>query len=196
MNKTRKTLISLIGGISLLIAGIAPAAAALTSVVKIAQGSNISVVSGGLLTVDVIGQNFSVAPDGAAFSLSWDPSVLSYVSSAAANAPWNATYISEAQVSSGLIDYAFMGITTNGVNAGANFGLASFTFNVLGNPGDVTALALGNDSYSIGFINGLTGLDVNYVNSQVQVVPLPAAVWMFGAGLVGMFGAAKRRRPV
>lgn len=195
MDNTRKTLISLIGGVSLFIASIAPATAALTNVVKIAQGGNISVLSGDVLTIDVIGQNFSVAPDGAAFSLSWNPSVLSYVSSAPVNAPWNTAYISEAQVSSGLIDYAFMGITTNGVNAGANFGLASFTFNVLGSPGDVTALALGNDSYSIGFINGLTGLDVNYVNSQVQVVPLPAAIWMFGAGLAGMAGAAKRRRP-
>lgn len=195
MDKKRKTLISLIGGLSLLIAGVAPATAALTSVVKIAQGNNISVVGGDLLTIDVIGQDFTVAPDGAAFSLSWDPSVLSYVSSAPVNVPWNASYISETQVSSGLIDYAFFGITTVGVNAGANFGLASFTFNVLGSPGDVTALALGNDSYSIGFINGLTGLNVNYVNSQVQVVPLPAAVWMFGAGLVSMVGAAKRRRP-
>lgn len=188
MDNTRKTLISLIGGVSLFIASIAPATAALTNVVKIAQGGNISVLSGDVLTIDVIGQNFSVAPDGAAFSLSWNPSVLSYVSSAPVNAPWNTAYISEAQVSSGLIDYAFMGITTNGVNAGANFGLASFTFNVLGSPGDVTALALGNDSYSIGFINGLTGLDVNYVNSQVQVVPLPAAIWMFGAGLAGIGG--------
>ncbi|MDD2761415.1 MAG: hypothetical protein PHH11_14135, partial [Methylomonas sp.] len=192
MNKTRKILISLVGGISLLIAGIAPATAELTGVVKIAQGDNISVVNGGVLTVDVIGQDFTVAPDGAAFSLSWDPSVLSYVSSTVANPPWNASYISEAQVSSGLIDYAFMGITTNGVNAGANFGLASFTFNVLGHPGDVTALALGNDSYDIGFINGETGLNVNYVNSQVQVVPLPAAVWMFGVGFVGMMGGMKR----
>jgi len=28
----------------------------------------------------------------------------------------------------------------------------------------------------------------------MQVVPLPAAVWMFGVGFVGMLGSMKRRK--
>ncbi|PPD33039.1 MAG: hypothetical protein CTY19_09355 [Methylomonas sp.] len=168
--------------------------ASLTNVVKFSQGETIAVVSGGIVTVDVMGDNFTLGPDGAAFSLKWDPTVLQHVSTSYVNPPWHISSADETTASSGLIDSIFVGITALNTNAGSSFGIASFTFNVLGNPGDVTALALGNDSFSIGFLNGLTGLNVNYVDSQVQVVPLPAAVWMFGAGIVGMMGSMKRRK--
>jgi hypothetical protein len=168
--------------------------ASLTNVVKFSQGESIAVVSGGIVTVDVMGDNFTLGPDGAAFSLKWDPTVLQHVSTSYVNPPWNISSADETTASSGLIDSIFVGITALNTHAGSSFGIASFTFNVLGNPGDVTALALGNDSFSIGFLNGLTGLNVNYVDSQVQVVPLPAAVWMFGAGIVGMMGSMKRRK--
>jgi len=29
---------------------------------------------------------------------------------------------------------------------------------------------------------------------QVQVVPLPAAVWLFGSGLLGLVGIASRKK--
>lgn len=192
-NQTTRRFSLFCGLLTLLLFG-PQASASLTNVVRFSQGDRLAVTSGELLTIDLIGENFTLAPDGAAFSLQWDPGVLSYVSSAVANPPWESSFINEAHAASGLIDYAFMSIT-NGSNAGSDFGIARFTFSVLGNAGDISALALGNDAYSIGFLKGVTGLDVNFVNSQVQVVPLPAAAWMFGAGLVGMAGSMKRRRP-
>ncbi len=32
------------------------------------------------------------------------------------------------------------------------------------------------------------------VNADIQVIPLPAAVWLFGSGLLGLAGMAKRKR--
>jgi hypothetical protein len=41
-----------------------------------------------------------------------------------------------------------------------------------------------------------TGLTSNTtkINWQVQAVPVPAAAWLFGSGLIGLAGAARRRR--
>ncbi|MDD2739713.1 MAG: VPLPA-CTERM sorting domain-containing protein [Methylomonas lenta] len=194
MGKAFKSNLALVYSVMALLLCSTQASASLTNVVKFSQGENIAVVSGGMLTVDVVGDNFTVGPDGAGFSLNWDPTVLQHVSTSFVNPPWNISSADETTASSGLIDSIFVGITTLNTNAGSSFGIASFTFNVLGNPGDVTALAIGNDSFSIGFLNGVTGLNVNYLDSQVQVVPLPAAVWMFGVGFVGMLGSMKRRK--
>ena len=48
-------------------------------------------------------------------------------------------------------------------------------------------------------INGLSdsfgsSLDnPNIIAAEVQVVPVPAAIWLFGTGLIGLIGFAKRR---
>lgn len=51
---------------------------------------------------------------------------------------------------------------------------------------------LGNDG-SLG--NGGFGLDINGIWSiNTSPVPVPAAVWLFGSGLVGLAGVARRRK--
>ena len=47
-------------------------------------------------------------------------------------------------------------------------------------------------------INGLSdsnggSLDAKTIGVEVQVVPVPAAIWLFGAGLIGLIGFTKRR---
>ena len=42
--------------------------------------------------------------------------------------------------------------------------------------------------------SGITPL--NFVNGNVAVVPVPAAVWLFGSGLLGFVGVARRKRHV
>ena len=67
----------------------------------------------------------------------------------------------------------------------------------MGNAGTVSSLALSNDPYDVGFISpGAVPINVNYVNSQVQVarVPIPAAAWLFGTGLMGLLGSLHSRR--
>ena len=168
MNKTLKKTISIVGGLTLFCLAVASAQAANT--VSFNQ-STFNVSNGDSLTVDLVGTDFTLGPEGAAFSLAWNPSVLSYVSTAVANPPWDAPSVSDTNAASGVIDFVFLSKTTPG-DAGANFALASFTFNVVGNAGAVSSLALSNDPYDVGFISpGAVPINVNYINSQVQVAP-------------------------
>ncbi|AEF98894.1 VPLPA-CTERM sorting domain-containing protein [Methylomonas methanica] len=194
MDNGSKYLFSLLCSLGLLVFSSSQALAALSNVVAFSQGESITVASGGSLTVDVVGEQFLLGPDGVGLSLSWNPNVLQHVSTSFVNPPWNFSSADETSAESGLIDSIFLGMSALGVDAGSDFGIVSFTFNVVGNPGDLTPLALASDSFGIGFVNGLTGLDVNFMNSQVQVVPLPAAVWMFGAGLAAIGGSMQRRK--
>lgn len=49
----------------------------------------------------------------------------------------------------------------------------------------------GSGSYDIEFYDGLTLMVVDA--SPVLATPVPAAVWLFGSGLVGLIGLAKQR---
>jgi hypothetical protein len=174
----------------------------INNVVRFGQGSDLTVGAGAEFSVDVIGENFTKGPDGASFSLSWDPTVLSFVSYGIANPPWDASYIFEDHISQGLIDYVFLAKTSPG-DAGANFNLASFTFDVIGQIGAATALTLGLDSYQVGFVSpgGVSIPGLNFVDAQVAIappaaVPLPATVWTIMAGLPGLLRWQRREQMV
>jgi hypothetical protein len=69
------------------------------------------------------------------------------------------------------------------------FILASVVFDVNQKTGtglfDLSINALG-DSFAF-------PLDAQTIAAEVQVVPVPAAIWLFGTGLIGLIGFAKRR---
>lgn len=52
----------------LLFSSASNASGALSNVIKLSQGENISVTSGSVLTVDVVGESFIMGPNGAGFS--------------------------------------------------------------------------------------------------------------------------------
>ena len=53
--------------------------------------------------------------------------------------------------------------------------------------GDTGVISVGANAYTVSFSDG-TVLEVD-----VRVVPVPAAVWLFGTGLIGLVGVARRR---
>ena len=196
MNITFKKNLPVIGALTLFCLAVAPAHAAVIppNTVSFIQSSLINVNQGNSLTVDLVGTNFTAGPDGAAFSLAWDPLVLSYVNTTVASPPWdNTPFVNDDSKALGMVDYVFL--TKSVGDAGANFAIASFTFNVLGTPGSATTLTLSDDPFDVGIVApGAVPINVNYVNSLVQVVPVPAAAWLFGTGLAGLLGMKRMRR--
>jgi len=55
---------------------------------------------------------------------------------------------------------------------------------------DNGATTLGGNIYTVSFGDGANVLTVDV---QVSTVPVPAAVWLFGTGLIGLAGIARRR---
>jgi hypothetical protein len=44
---------------------------------------------------------------------------------------------------------------------------------------------------------GATGVRVEFANSAMaKVVPIPAAVWLFGSGVIGIAGLSKRKKAI
>jgi hypothetical protein len=41
-------------------------------------------------------------------------------------------------------------------------------------------------------------INVNYIDSQVEIaaVPVPAAAWLFGSGLMGLLGSMRLRKSI
>ena len=86
----------------------------------------------------------------------------------------------------GLIDFA---VTINqGINS---FNLsASLSESVFGSGGQVSSFGVFHNGAGAGF----GALGYSDVMAQTAVVPIPAAVWLFGSGLIGLIGMARRKK--
>lgn len=79
--------------------------------------------------------------------------------------------------------------------AGA-FTLASVVFDVdeVGTGEFGLSLNALSDSSGVADLIGPNDPPATIVNAEVQVVPVPAAVWLFGSGIIGLIGLSRRRR--
>jgi hypothetical protein len=70
-------------------------------------------------------------------------------------------------------------------------GSLSFTGMNLG----TSSLAMADNDLPAGSWFDVSGalIDMTYEGASVNVVPVPAAVWLFGSGLLGLIGVARRR---
>jgi len=100
----------------------------------------------------------------------------------------------------GPISGNFLASNTNGIltlTTAPDFVLAVFDSNLAGGNGawvgDTGAVVLGNGNAVQLTFDTSGGVLVVDVAKTLVTVPVPAAVWLFGSGLLGMVGIARRR---
>jgi hypothetical protein len=152
----------------------------------------ILVVPGETFTITLGGWDFVNNADAGDFKASWDTSKLTYVGTNISNPPWDASFKFDGNVSTGTLDNVSVGTSTFG-GVGPDFPIAELTFKVVGAAGSSTVIDL-EDALVGWFAPGtvaITGL--TYVDPQVGFIPIPAALWLFATGLLGLVGLAKRK---
>ena len=158
--------------------------------------TNVSVNDAFTLTVQ--GSDFVTDVSAGSISITWDASVASLTSTAAdisASAALNGFPIDFGTntVTQGLVEVTF---STFGTVAGPTFDFISLDFVAIPPP-STTALIIDAGFFGDWQDGNGASVTVDYVGAQVNVsaVPVPAAVWLFGSGLIGLVGIARRRSP-
>jgi len=111
---------------------------------------------------------------------------------------WNITY-------SGLIGTPtvshFHGPAPIGANAGVQVDIVANSGGSIASP--MIGFATITDAQEVDLLAGLWYINIHSstfpggeIRGQVNVVPIPAAVWLFGTGLIGLIGIARRKQSV
>jgi len=190
MNMKMKLTSGLLGVAALLIASQANAATiSLTPSV-----TNVAVDDPFTLTVE--GSGFDTGVSSGGVVLSWDTNIVQLTST-------------EADINTSLLTNGFLGVVTLGAGtaelsgfslaglAGPGFNFASLDFVAIPPPGTTDVIV---SASLFGDWQDLAGQAVivdtfNSATVNVSAVPVPAAVWLFGSGLIGLVGIARRRNP-
>lgn len=158
---------------------------------------------GETFSLDIVGSNFTAGAGGTVgggFSASWDSAILSLDS-------YDLTFSGDQTVGEDCVSSAGSlsncDVTSFIGTESSSFQIATLTFN---------SLALGDSAIDleIGFFpvdsavddlrrlwadsSGSVDTNPGFVDGRVQVVPIPAAAWLFGSGLIGLAGIGRRRR--
>jgi len=183
-----KIIAGMLGIVSLLTVNLANAATvALTP-------STLTVVTGDAFSLTVQGSDFLDGVSSGGVQLNWDPALLTITSTVAD--------LDASLQSNGFLPLATSVISESAIAVGGTFG----TVGAAGVPFDfVTVNFTANSTAPIELLNSTFGdwqdgngdsvLGVIFEGAQINVnpVPVPAAVWLFGSGLLGLVGVARRR---
>jgi len=165
---------------------------ATANTVSLAEPNPIFTNGAASLNLTLQGTDFTDLVDGGGFTFSWDPAVLTYTGTVVADPPWDISSVSDASAALGVVDFVFLGQSVG--FSGPTFPIATLSFDVIGANGAFTDITFA-DAFG-GWAGGGITFPVTYVSGEVTVsaVPVPAAVWLFGSGLLGTFGVARRKK--
>ena len=119
----------------------------------------------------------------------FDAAIIAYTGTIFAP-PWDFfSVVDETLVASGQLDFQF------GVFPATTFSgeLATLSFTVAGDAGAGTDIDIGLIPPDVGWSGDEPGeiIDVRFQGARVQVVPIPAALWLFAAAAGFVFGTAR-----
>lgn len=115
----------------------------------------------------------------------------------------SATNVLSATGNTATVDFSGWNVTWNGIPA-INMGGGAWGTNANGVADVTCAVDCGNgDTYALDYTatvpagdpSGFGGVKYNlHLEGAVSAVPVPAAVWLFGSGLLGLVGVARRKK--
>lgn len=169
------------------------------SAASIGWGSSPAVIEvNDIFTVDIVGNGFTSNVDGGGVNFSYDSSVLNILAVSIDGSVWDfgGTGISTGTIDNGAGSVDGIMMNTFG-NVTGNFVVATVQFQAMGigtSGLDLSEFLLnpwasGGSLLNPDFLGGsLT------VSAPSAVVPVPAAAWLFGSGLLGLIGMARRKK--
>ena len=190
---------ALIGTVSMLaLAGVANAAT--VTLTPVSQ----TVAVGDPLQLTVVGSGFPDGVTGGSVLLTWDTGILQLD-----------TTVSDAQIdgilNTGFSDVVIFDTSTPGQLeftaligiaappqglAGSAFDFLNLSFTAVAPPGSDVSIGIGSfGDWQDGNNQSVVLAAEDYIGATVTVsaVPVPPAVWLFGSGLIGLVGVARRR---
>jgi hypothetical protein len=188
-----------------LLLGSTLASAATVSVVPVTQ----DVFPSDTVTVDIMATDL-IDASGGAMDVTWNPTVLrmnpvvpltdaevDIFDSTNDGGPWDdpdGGGFSDRGVLSapGFLEGFQVGLFPFPTGFSGNTLLGTLTFTAIGAVGSSTSITVAQNTSITG---GTWSPPIDtYIPGEVAVVPIPAAVWLFGSGLLGLVGVARRRR--
>lgn len=166
---------------------------------EIGWGSSPSpIYVGDTFSVNIVGSGFVSDVDGGGVNFNFDNSILS-VQSVTIDSAWDSLISDGGSIDNGLgtVDGIYVN-TFDSING--NFVVATVEFLATG----VGTSALNLSEFGLNpWASGGSLLNPDFLNGSLTVeaappsgVPVPAAAWLFGSGLLGLAGMARRRKAV
>ena len=163
--------------------------------------ANETIIVGGSFALTVQGIDFALTYGGG-FTLTWDANSLNLVSTEldiATELFNNGLGGNNVSIAQGKLDVIRAVSPT--VSLSGNFDITTLIFTAASPPGvtDISFVASQPAWVDENDVVLASALQPNYVGASITIttpegiVPVPAAVWLFGSGLVGLIGVARRK---